>query len=100
MFQDTNKQSAVVCHVDVAQQPARIIRDRSSPKKIAAFVAAIDREARQLRATHATVISSCAYVLARTITAAKPDDAAAIRSGILALMDGFAMQGALNRPES
>ena len=75
----------------VGQAWAAIIRNRATNEGIQAVVAAINLQTASGQTTRGSVIVACTQVLAQAITGA-PDIAAAMRAGILALLDGYAMR--------
>jgi hypothetical protein len=56
------------------------------------IVRSINEATANRRANRGDVMVACASILAQSIVSAGPDDAADMRAGIAALIDGFAMQ--------
>jgi hypothetical protein len=80
-----------------AQNWAAHIR-RSAPNvEVETLIRAINVETRTRRARRGAVIVACAQVLAQCI-AGEPEISREVRLGIIALIDGFAMQMATADP--
>jgi hypothetical protein len=79
------------------QQWAALIRDNSSDLSVIGVILAVNEETRARRANRADVIVACAQILAQNISPAN-DMAAEVRQGIMAMIDGFAMQVAVQAP--
>jgi hypothetical protein len=77
------------------QQWARLIRDGATEAEVIAVIQAINELSWSRQANRAALTVACAQILAQNVTQATPDIAADIRTGIVALIDGFAMQSAI-----
>jgi cytochrome c-type biogenesis protein CcmH/NrfF len=77
---------------NLGQEWARVIRDNSRPDGIRHAIQGINRETLLRRANHADVILACAQILGQTIAGSGPDIAAEMRSGIMSMIDGYAME--------
>lgn len=78
-----------------AQRWARAIRAGSTATGIDAAVQALNCEIRSAHLTRADVIVACAQLLGQSVANAGPDCAAEMRAGILAMVDGYTMQTAV-----
>lgn len=74
------------------------IRRRAPETEIRAIVDVVNKLTASGLVSRAAIIVACAQILAQNITGAPPDVAPEIRAGILALVDGFAMQSATEEP--
>ncbi len=77
------------------QRWARLIREGATEAEVIAVIQAINELSWSRQANRAALTVACAQILAQNVTQAPPDIAAEIRDGILALIDGFAMQSAI-----
>lgn len=73
---------------------AALIRRGATPGGANVIIAAINAETAN-GVNRGAVMVACAYVLAQSIVAAGADNAAEIRDGIRALVDGYATEVAL-----
>lgn len=76
------------------QQWASVIRMGVDDREAEAVVNAINAVTARREAKSGAVMIACTQVLAQCITQAPLDVATEVRAGILALIDGFAMQSA------
>jgi hypothetical protein len=77
------------------QEWAAMIRSGAGSGDASAIIDAINRMTAARQAYRGAVMLACAQVLAQSIVEAGPDRAPGIRSGIMALIDGFATQAAI-----
>jgi hypothetical protein len=77
------------------QHWAEVIRTGSTNDGVETVVRAIDDATLSKRLNRADVIVACAQILGQSITPSGPFIAAEMRQGIMALIDGYAMQVAL-----
>jgi hypothetical protein len=63
--------------------------------EVAAIIKALNKVTGGKQANLASVIVACTQILGHTVMLAEPSTKAEIRTGILALIDGFAMQAAI-----
>lgn len=78
-----------------SQEWARLLWDGAADAEVIAVIEAINGLTASKRANRAAVMVACAQILAQNVTQAPLDLAAEIRAGVLALIDGFAMQSAV-----
>jgi hypothetical protein len=76
------------------QEWARIIRDGAPDREVCVVIDAINVRTASYQANRGAVIVACAQILAQSIVG-EPSISAEIRAGIVALIDGFAMQAAI-----
>jgi hypothetical protein len=79
----------------LAQRWAATIRSGASDNQVELVIRAVNELTTARRANRAAVIVACAQILAQNIAESGPGLASDIRSGIGALVEGFAMQSAL-----
>lgn len=75
----------------------RMIRQGASDAEVAIMINAINTTTKAGRINRASVIAACAQVLAQCIGDSPPNIASEIRAGILAMIDGFAMEHTLTK---
>lgn len=78
-----------------AQEWAKTIRAGSRGDGVERILLAVNLETHTKRANVADVVVACAQMLGQTVSAAGPDIAAEIRQGIMAMIDGYAMEVSL-----
>lgn len=81
-----------------AQRWATVIREGATSQGANSVISAINAETRA-GVNRGAVIVACAYVLAQSVVAAGPEDAGIIRDGVMALIDGFATEVAVEEVE-
>lgn len=86
-------------HMTYGQRWADVIIQGASDRETIAVIQAINAVTAERRANLAAVMVACAQILAQSITNADPDIAGEVRAGVLALVDGFAMQSAIQEPQ-
>lgn len=78
-----------------AQYWAKLVRDGSSDRGVQGIIAAINRETTSHRSNRADAIVACAQILGQSIAPGGPEIAAELRQAIMALIDGYAFQVAV-----
>lgn len=76
---------------------ANVIRDMVDDEHAAVVILGINELMVMHRIKRASLIVACAQMLAQEITGADPDIAPEVRRGIMALIDGYAMQDTLTK---
>lgn len=82
------------------QEWAQVIRRGVSDGGVRRIILAVNRETATKGANMADVIVACAQMLGQSFAPESPGVAAEMRRGIMAMIDGFAMQLAVNAHES
>lgn len=77
------------------QEWAAIIRRGARDSEIKAVIAALNDLTADRRANQGAVIVACSMVLGQAVVNGGPEIAAEMRAGIASLIEGFAMQVAL-----
>lgn len=77
------------------QEWARVIQNGATASQVREVIGAINRLTGTHRTNGASVMIACAQILGQSITDAGPEIAAEMRAGLLSLVDGFAMQTAM-----
>jgi hypothetical protein len=83
---------------ETGQEWARIIQQGAPDRAVCAIISAVNAMSAEVQANRAAIIVACAQVLAQNITG-EPTLSSEVRAGILALVDGFAMQSAIEEAE-
>lgn len=78
-----------------AQYWAKVVRDGSSDRGVEGIIAAISRETTSHRSNQADAIVACAQILGQSIAPGGPHIATELRQAIMALIDGYAFQVAV-----
>lgn len=77
------------------QEWANVIRNGSRLDGVMGIILAINEETLAHRANRADVIVACAQILGQSIAPGAPEIAAEMREGIMAMIDGYAMEVAI-----
>ena len=76
----------------IGQEWARIIQNGAIETQVRDVIEAINRFSHAERANGASIMVACAQILGQSIVDAGPDIASEMRSGLMALIDGYAMK--------
>jgi hypothetical protein len=76
------------------QEWARIIQNGATAPQVHEVISAINKLTGARRTNGASVMVACAQILGQSISDAGPEIAAEMRLGLMAMVDGFAMQTA------
>lgn len=77
------------------QDWAKVIRGGSREAGVMGILMAINEETLAHRANRADVIVACSQILGQSIAPGGPEIAAEMREGIMAMIDGYAMEVAI-----
>lgn len=79
-----------------AQQWARVVKDGATADGVKHVILAINRETAMRRANRADVMVACAQLLGQSIAPGGPEIAKELRQAVMAMIDGYAMEVAVN----